>query len=86
VAPLALDEYGVLTPGLDECTNLIPRAEQIISRLKRIGLDCAIGIARCPLDAEALTDLVAMSGLAATEATSIPDRYQFISRRHRFER
>lgn len=46
-------------------------------------LKCSVGVARCPVDTDDLSDLIQMASNAAAELIDNELRYQFISRRHR---
>ena len=83
-------EYAVLLHGIDQCNELIPRIEEMLSRTSaghsnehQVSLTCRVGVARCPIDADELSDSIRMASNAATELVNSEHTYQFISRRHR---
>ena len=89
-APIGDGEYAVLLLGVEQCTDLIPRMENVVShmatgrfRANGESLKCTVGVARCPLDAEDLSNLIRMASTAASELGGGGPQYQFISRRHR---
>lgn len=89
VAAIGAQEYAVLLPGMDQCSELIPKLNNFLSRTTAghlngdgASLDCRVGVARCPMDAEDLGELIRMASKAAAELRSSDLRYQFISRRH----
>lgn len=88
-AAIGDDEYAVLLLGVDQCSELIPRLESILSRTAAghlngdgSSLKYRIGVARCPIDSEELRDLIPMASTAAKELSHSDLAYQFISRRH----
>ena len=89
-APIGDGEYAVLLLGIEQCADLIPRMENVVSRMASgrfradgESLKCTVGVARCPLDAEDLVNLIRMASTAASELGGGGPQYQFISRRHR---
>ena len=89
-APIGDGEYAVLLLGIEQCGDLIPRMESVISRMASghmsgdgVSLKCGVGVARCPLDAEDLGHLIRMASTAASELGNGGPGYQFITRRHR---
>jgi hypothetical protein len=89
-AAIGDDEYAVLLLGIDQCTDLIPRIENVISRMAAghlngdgASLKCSVGVARCPMDTDDLGHLIRMASAAAAELIDSTLEYQFISRRHR---
>ena len=90
VAAIGDKEYAVLLIGIAQCSELIPRLKNLLSRTiaghlngDGTSLDCRVGVARSPMDSEDLTELICMASNAATELGVSDLRYQFISRRHR---
>ena len=89
VAPIGESEYALLLLGYDQCSELIPRLENMIARAKAGHLNgdgrsllCRIGVARSPIDTEDLRTAIAMASAAASELLESDLSFQFISRRH----
>lgn len=90
IAAIGDTEYAVLLVGYDQCCELIPRLDYIVSRAAAGHLNgdggslrCRIGVARSPIDSEELGASIAMASIAAQELQASGLAYQFISRRHK---
>ena len=88
-AAIGDDEYAVLLLGVDQCSDLIPRIKNVLSRMAAghlngdgASLKCSVGVARCPVDTDDLSNLIRMASVAAAELIDNELGYQFISRRH----
>ena len=89
-APIGEQEYAILLLGIEQCSELIPKIENLRSRTAAghlngdgASLDCRVGVARCPIDTYELNELIRMASNAATELRHSELGYQFVSRRHR---
>lgn len=89
VAAIGDKEYAVLLQHIDQCSELIPRLENILSRTAAghlngdgASLVCRIGVARCPIDASDLGELIRMASTAAAELRDSELGFQFICQRH----
>ena len=90
MAPIGDNEYAVLLTGTNQCSELIPRLEQILSRAAAghlngdgVQLQCRIGVARTPMDGYDLKDLIARASAAARDLAGSTLSFQFIAERHR---
>jgi hypothetical protein len=91
VEPIGDNEIAVLLNGIDQCSELIARVEEMLSCIEpepatrqsdNESRNCTVGIARCPIDADELNDSIRLASSAA-EQNGSEHRYQFITRHQR---
>jgi hypothetical protein len=90
VEPIGDNEIAVLLNGIDQCSELIARVEEMLSCMSPVkkqsdskSRNCTVGIARCPIDADELNDSIQLASCAAAELIDSEQRYQFITRHQR---
>lgn len=92
VEPIGDNEIAVLLNGIDQCSELIARVEEMLARIEpepatrqndNKSRKCTVGIARCPIDADELNDSIRLASSAAAELNGSEYRYQFITRHQR---
>ena len=86
-AAIGNKEYAVLLHDIDQCGELIPRLENLLSRTAAghlngdgVSLHCRIGVARSPLDADELRDMIRLASTVAAEISHGELGYHFFSR------